>query len=128
NLQNSVLGSNHYQIPPEDRIIHAATCTTNAIAPVLKLINDRWGIVHGHVETVHAYTNDQNLIDNYHKADRRGRSAALNMVLTETGAAKAVSKAVPELAGRLTGNAVRVPVANVSMAICNVTLQTSCTK
>lgn len=128
NLKNIVLGINHDQIQPEDRVITAASCTTNAIAPVLKLINDRWGIVHGHVETVHAYTNDQNLIDNYHKADRRGRSAALNMVLTETGAAKAVSKAVPELAGKLTGNAVRVPVANVSMAICNVTLQTSCTR
>jgi glyceraldehyde 3-phosphate dehydrogenase len=128
NLKNIVLGINHDMIQPEDRILTAASCTTNAIAPVLKLINDRWGIVHGHIETVHAYTNDQNLIDNYHKADRRGRSAALNMVITETGAAKAVAKAVPELAGRLTGNAVRVPVANVSMAICNVTLQTSCTR
>ena len=127
-LKNIVLGINHDQILPDDRIITAASCTTNAIAPVLKLINDRWGIVHGHVETVHAYTNDQNLIDNYHKADRRGRSAALNMVLTETGAAKAVAKAVPELAGKLSGNAVRVPVANVSMAICNLTLEKSCTK
>lgn len=128
NLKNIVCGINHDQIAPEDKIITAASCTTNAIAPVLKLINERWGVVHGHVETVHAYTNDQNLIDNFHKADRRGRSAALNMVLTETGAAKAVAKAVPELAGRLTGNAVRVPVANVSMAILNLTLQTSCTK
>jgi glyceraldehyde 3-phosphate dehydrogenase len=128
NLKNIVCGINHSMIEPTDRIITAASCTTNAIAPVLKLIMDRYGIVHGHVETVHAYTNDQNLIDNYHKADRRGRSAALNMVLTETGAAKAVSKAVPELAGKLTGNAVRVPVANVSMAILNLTLVTNCTK
>jgi glyceraldehyde 3-phosphate dehydrogenase len=127
-LKNIVCGINHHMIEPADRIITAASCTTNAIAPVLKLINERWGIVHGHVETVHAYTNDQNLIDNYHKADRRGRSAALNMVLTETGAAKAVSKAVPELEGKLTGNAVRVPVANVSMAIVNLTLVTNCTK
>jgi len=73
---------------------------------------------------VHAYTNDQNLIDNFHKADRRGRSAPMNMVLTETGAAKAVSKAVPELEGKLSGNAVRVPVANVSIAILNLTLLT----
>src|SRR5690606_35103930 len=100
-LKNIVYGINHHTIDPGDRIITAASCTTNAISPVLKLINERYGIVHGHVETVHAYTNDQNLIDNYHKADRRGRSAALNMVLTETGAAKAVSKAVPELAGKL---------------------------
>lgn len=127
-LKNVVCGINHDKILPTDKIITAASCTTNAIAPVLKLINERWGIVHGHVETVHAYTNDQNLIDNYHKADRRGRSAALNMVLTETGAAKAVSKAVPELEGKLTGNAVRVPVANVSMAILNLTLITQCTK
>jgi glyceraldehyde 3-phosphate dehydrogenase len=127
-LKNIVCGINHHMIEPDDKIITAASCTTNAIAPVLKLIMERYGIVHGHVETVHAYTNDQNLIDNFHKADRRGRSAALNMVLTETGAAKAVAKAVPELAGRLTGNAVRVPVANVSMAIVNLTLITNCTK
>jgi glyceraldehyde 3-phosphate dehydrogenase len=124
NLKNIVMGINHDTIEPEDRIISAASCTTNAIAPVLKLIHDKYGIVHGHVETVHAYTNDQNLIDNFHKADRRGRSAPLNMVLTETGAAKAVSKAVPELEGKLTGNAVRVPVANVSVAILNLTLLT----
>jgi glyceraldehyde 3-phosphate dehydrogenase len=127
-LKNIVLGINHDTITAEDKIITAASCTTNAIAPVLKIINDNWGVVHGHVETVHAYTNDQNLIDNYHKADRRGRSAALNMVLTETGAAKAVSKAVPELEGKLTGNAVRVPVANVSMAIANITLEKPVTR
>ena len=112
----------------EDKIVTAASCTTNAIAPVLKVVNDRFGIRHGHVETVHAYTNDQNLIDNYHKGSRRGRSAALNMVLTETGAAKAVVKAVPELAGKLTGNAVRVPIPNVSMAIMNLNLSVSTTK
>jgi glyceraldehyde 3-phosphate dehydrogenase len=127
-LKNIVCGINHHMIEPGDTIITAASCTTNAIAPVLKLINERYGVVHGHVETVHAYTNDQNLIDNFHKADRRGRSAPLNMVLTETGAAKAVSKAVPELVGKLSGNAVRVPVANVSMAILNLTLVTPCTK
>ncbi len=90
--------------------------------PVLKVLNDEFGIAHGHVETVHSYTNDQNLIDNYHKGDRRGRSAPLNMVLTETGAAKAVAKALPELSGKLTGNAIRVPTPNVSMAILNLTL------
>ena len=99
-----------------------ASCTTNAIVPALKIMNDNFGIVRGHVETVHSYTNDQNLIDNYHKAERRGRSAAMNMVLTSTGAAKAVSKALPELDGKLTGNAIRVPTPNVSMAILNLTL------
>lgn len=124
NLKNIVYGINDDQITPEDTIITAASCTTNAIAPVLKVLNDKYGIASGHVETVHAYTNDQNLIDNYHKGNRRGRSAALNMVLTETGAAKAVVKAVPELAGKLTGNAVRVPIPNVSMAILMLNLET----
>lgn len=121
-LKNIVYGINDDAITEDDTIITAASCTTNAIAPVLKVINDKFGIEHGHVETVHAYTNDQNLIDNYHKGSRRGRSAALNMVITETGAAKAVVKAIPELAGKLTGNAVRVPIPNVSMAIMNLTL------
>ena len=89
----------------------------------MKAVNDKYGIRNGHVETVHSYTNDQNLIDNYHKADRRGRSAPLNMVITSTGAAKAVAKALPEMAGKLTGNAIRVPTPNVSMAIMNLNLE-----
>lgn len=121
-IKNIVYGINHDSIGDSDLIVSAASCTTNAIVPVLKVLNDEYGVVNGHVETVHAYTNDQNLIDNYHKGDRRGRSAALNMVLTETGAAKAVSKALPELEGKLTGNAIRVPIPNVSMAILNLTL------
>tara|TARA_R100001039_G_C1853540_1_gene114856 strand:- start:1025 stop:2485 length:1461 start_codon:yes stop_codon:yes gene_type:complete len=127
-LKNIVYGINHDQISPDDTIITAASCTTNAIAPVLKVLNDKFGVVSGHVETVHAYTNDQNLIDNYHTGNRRGRSAALNMVLTETGAAKAVVKAVPELAGKLTGNAVRVPIPNVSMAILMLNLGSETSK
>ncbi|RUO22411.1 glyceraldehyde-3-phosphate dehydrogenase [Aliidiomarina iranensis] len=122
NIKNIVHGVNHGDIQAEDLIVSAASCTTNAITPVLKAINDEFDIRNGHVETVHAYTNDQNLIDNYHKAERRGRSAPLNMVLTETGAAKAVAKALPELAGKLTGNAIRVPTPNVSMAIMNLNL------
>ncbi|QJQ94121.1 MULTISPECIES: glyceraldehyde-3-phosphate dehydrogenase [Halomonadaceae] len=125
-VKNVVFGINHADITSDDRIVSAASCTTNAIVPVLKAINDRYGIEHGHVETVHSYTNDQNLIDNYHKGDRRGRSAPLNMVLTETGAAKAVAKALPELAGKLTGNAIRVPTPNVSMAILNLNLLAEC--
>ncbi|WP_213877830.1 glyceraldehyde-3-phosphate dehydrogenase [Pseudomonas sp. dw_358] len=122
-LKNIVHGINHGQITDEDKIVSAASCTTNAIVPVLKAVNDKFGIVNGHVETVHSYTNDQNLIDNFHKGDRRGRSAALNMVITETGAATAAAKALPELAGKLTGNAIRVPTPNVSMAILNLNLE-----
>ncbi len=121
-IKNIVYGINNDWITDEDKILSAASCTTNAITPVLKAIHDEYGIENGHVETVHAYTNDQNLIDNYHKGSRRGRSAPLNMVITETGAAKAVSKALPELKGKLTGNAIRVPIPNVSMAILNLNL------
>ncbi|CUA82742.1 MULTISPECIES: glyceraldehyde-3-phosphate dehydrogenase [Pseudidiomarina] len=127
-IKNIVYGVNHTDILPEDLIVSAASCTTNAITPVLKVINDEYGIRNGHVETVHSYTNDQNLIDNYHKAERRGRSAPLNMVLTSTGAAKAVAKALPELAGKLTGNAIRVPTPNVSMAIMNLNLNKATSK
>ena len=127
-LKNIVHGINHGDITADDKIISAASCTTNAIVPVLKAVNDQYGIVNGHVETVHSYTNDQNLIDNFHKGDRRGRSAALNMVITETGAAKAVAKALPELAGKLTGNAIRVPTPNVSMAILNLNLENATSK
>ena len=127
-IKNVVYGINTKDITPEDQIISAASCTTNAITPVLKALMDRYGVVKGHVETVHSYTNDQNLIDNYHKGERRGRSAALNMVLTETGAAKAVQKAIPELAGKLTGNSIRVPTPNVSMAILNIQLEKNADK
>jgi len=121
-IPNIVFGINDSEITPERKIISAASCTTNAIVPVLKCLLDEYGVNSGHVETVHAYTNDQNLIDNFHKGDRRGRSAPLNMVLTSTGAAKAVAKAIPELKGKLTGNAIRVPTPNVSMAILNLQL------
>jgi|TARA_R110000772_G_scaffold163459_2_gene274687 glyceraldehyde 3-phosphate dehydrogenase len=127
-MKNVVAGINNDMIDAADTIISAASCTTNAIVPPLKAMDDRYGIISGHVETVHAYTNDQNLIDNYHKADRRGRSAPLNMVITETGAAKAVAKVLPQLAGKLTGNAIRVPIPNVSMAILNLTLGRATTK
>lgn len=126
-LKNIVMGVNDGLMTSDDRILSAASCTTNAIVPVLKVINDQYGIQHGHVETVHSYTNDQNLIDNYHKGDRRGRSAALNMVITETGAAKAVAKALPELKDKLTGNAIRVPTPNVSLAILNLSLDKDAT-
>lgn len=122
-IPNIVFGINDHQCNNAETIFSAASCTTNAVVPVLKAINDRFGIENGHLETCHSYTNDQNLIDNYHKKERRGRAAALNMVITETGAAKASAKALPELTGKLTGNAIRVPVANVSLAVLNLTLK-----
>lgn len=122
-IPNVVYGVNNELLESGDQILSAASCTTNAIVPVLKAVNDRFGIDNGHVETCHSYTNDQNLIDNYHNKERRGRSAPLNMVITETGAAKAVAKALPELTGKLTGNAIRVPTPNVSLAILNLTLK-----
>lgn len=121
-IKNIVYGINHGDITEEDQILSAASCTTNGITPVLKVINDRYGVQHGHVETVHSFTNDQNLIDNFHKGERRGRAAGLNMVLTATGAASAVAKALPEFKGKLTGNAIRVPTPDVSMAVLNLTL------
>ena len=127
-LKNIVHGINHGDIIADDKIVSAASCTTNAIVPVLKAVNDQYGIVNGHVETVHSYTNDQNLIDNFHKGSRRGRSAALNMVITETGAATAAAKALPVLKGKLTGNAIRVPTPNVSMAILNLNLEKATTR
>ena len=121
-LKNIVYGINDDILADNDSIISAASCTTNAIVPILKAVNDEYKIRGGHIETVHAYTNDQNLIDNFHKKDRRGRGAPLNMVITSTGAVNAVAKALPELKGKLTGNAIRVPTPNVSLAILSLEL------
>ena len=121
-VENIVAGINSNAITADDSILAAASCTTNAIVPVLKVMNEKFEVVHGHMETVHSYTNDQNLIDNYHKKNRRGRGAPLNMVITETGASSAVAKLLPELDGKLTGNSIRVPTPNVSLAILNLTL------
>jgi len=126
-IKNIVYGINDDLIEASDSIICAASCTTNAIVPPLQVVHEKYGIASGHVETIHSYTNDQNLIDNYHSAERRGRSAPLNMVITSTGAAKAVAKVLPELAGILTGNAIRVPTPNVSMAVMNLNLNTEVT-
>ena len=122
-IPNIVHGVNHLEHNPDNvDIFSAASCTTNAITPVLKAIEDSYGVTSGHLETIHAYTNDQNLVDNFHKKYRRGRAAGLNMVITETGAGKAVSKALPSLEGKLTSNAIRVPVPNGSLAILNLEL------
>ncbi|WP_430412967.1 glyceraldehyde-3-phosphate dehydrogenase [Kordia sp.] len=123
-IPNIVYGVNHQEHNPDDvAIFSAASCTTNAITPVLKAVEDSFGLKHGHLETIHAYTNDQNLVDNMHNKYRRGRAAALNMVITETGAGKAVSKALPSLEGKLTSNAIRVPVPNGSLAILNLEVE-----
>ena len=126
-IKNIVFGIND-DILGDDSIVSAASCTTNAIVPVLQVIKDEYGINGGHIETVHSYTNDQNLIDNFHKGDRRGRGAPLNMVITSTGAVAAVAKVIPDLAGKLTGNAIRVPTPNVSLAILSLVLDNEVTK
>ena len=124
NIPNIVHGVNHTEFDPDTTDIYsAASCTTNAITPILKVVEDSLGIRKGHLETIHAYTNDQNLVDNIHGKYRRGRAAALNMVITETGAGKAVAKALPSLEGKLTSNAIRVPVPNGSLAILNLDLK-----
>lgn len=122
-MPNIVYGINQKDFDIEkEQVFSAASCTTNAICPVLKIIEDNLGVEKGHIETVHAYTNDQNLLDNLHRKNRRGRSAAINMVITETGAGKAVTKVIPSLSDKLTANAVRVPTPNGSLAIMNLTV------
>ncbi|MGE8342040.1 MAG: glyceraldehyde-3-phosphate dehydrogenase [Flavobacterium sp.] len=120
-VPNIVHGVNHNDFNPDEvNIFSAASCTTNAITPILKVVEETLGVVKGHLETIHAYTNDQNLVDNMHKKYRRGRAAALNMVITETGAGSAVTKALPSLEGKLTSNAIRVPVPNGSLVVLNL--------
>ena len=121
-IPNIIYGVNNSDISPDERLFSAASCTTNAIVPVLKVMDDRFGIYHGHIDSCHSYTNDQNLIDNFHPKSRRGRGAPLNMVITETGAARAVAKSLPQLEGKLTANAIRVPTPNVSLAILKLNL------
>lgn len=122
-VPNIVFGVNHVVDIVNTKIFSAASCTTNAITPVLEIIVKKLGVKKGHIETIHAYTNDQNLVDNMHKKFRRGRAAALNMVITETGAGKAVTKAIPSLSGKLTSSAIRVPTPNASLAILNITIE-----
>ncbi len=123
-VPNVVYGINQGTLDLENETIYsAASCTTNAISPILKVVHDKYGVVKGHIETVHAYTNDQNLLDNMHKKPRRGRSAAINMVITSTGAGNAVTKVIPELKDKLTANAVRVPTPNGSLAILSLELE-----
>lgn len=123
-IPNVVYGVNEKTLKiNEEQVFSAASCTTNAATPILYLIEKEFGIEKGHLETVHSYTNDQNLLDNFHKKYRRGRAAPLNLVITETGAASAIAKAIPQLEGRLTGNAIRVPTPNVSLVIMTLNLK-----
>jgi glyceraldehyde 3-phosphate dehydrogenase len=122
-IPNIVHGVNHLDVDPDERVLSCASCTTNAIVPTIKAMDDEYGLLRAHVETVHSYTNDQNLLDNYHKADRRGRSAPINMVLTATGASSAVKKVLPDLEATISGNSIRVPTPDVSMAILSLQLR-----
>ncbi|MCY4149109.1 MAG: type I glyceraldehyde-3-phosphate dehydrogenase [Gammaproteobacteria bacterium] len=110
-----VYGVNHQQLKPSDTIISNASCTTNCLAPLAKVLNDTVGIVHGLMNTIHAYTNDQVLNDVYHSDLRRARSATSSMIPTKTGAAAAVGLVLPELNGKLDGFSIRVPTINVSV-------------
>ena len=125
-IPNIVYGINSKDLDIDNTdIFSAASCTTNCIAPILHVLEEKYGIEKGHLETVHSYTSDQNLLDNMHKKPRRGRSAAINMVITSTGAGKAVTKVIPSLEGKLSANAVRVPTPNVSLAILKLSLNSN---
>jgi len=127
-VKTIVLGVNENTMNKEDKIISNASCTTNCLAPVAKVLNEKFGIVNGFMTTVHAYTGDQALVDAPHKDLRRGRSAAVNMVPTTTGAAKAVGIVIPELKGKLDGLAIRVPTPNGSVTDLTANLSKEVTK
>jgi len=128
-VKTLVKGVNEHEYNGEN-IVSNASCTTNCLAPMVKVLNDNFKIKRGFLTTVHAYTADQRLVDAPHKDPRRGRSAAINMVPTSTGAAKAVTEVIPELAGKMDGIAVRVPVATGSITdfVCEVEKETSIEK
>ncbi|MCZ6572579.1 MAG: type I glyceraldehyde-3-phosphate dehydrogenase [Planctomycetota bacterium] len=122
-----VLGVNDDVLKPEHCVVSNASCTTNCLAPVAKVLNDSFGLVSGVMNTIHAYTNDQSLVDSPHKDLRRARAAAINVIPTTTGAARAVGKVLPELSGKLDGFALRVPVATGSLVDLSATLQKTVT-
>lgn len=110
-----VVGVNDQDLRPEHKIVSNASCTTNCLAPAVKVINDNFGMQHGIMTTIHSYTMSQRILDGSHKDPRRARAAAMSMIPTTTGAAKAVTQVIPELTGKLDGMAVRVPTPNVSL-------------
>ncbi|MBS1560590.1 MAG: type I glyceraldehyde-3-phosphate dehydrogenase [Bacteroidetes bacterium] len=123
-----VIGVNEETLTGSEKTISNASCTTNCLAPMVKILNDTFGIVHGYMTTVHAYTNDQNILDLPHKDLRRARAAAVNIIPTTTGAAKAVSEVIPAMKGKLDGMAFRVPVADGSITDFTAVLATPATK
>jgi len=118
NIKTIIYGVNDQNID-DDKIISIGSCTTNCLAPVAKILNDSIGIEKGFMTTIHSYTNDQNIVDSSHKDLRRARAAAMSIIPTSTGAAKAIGLVLPELNGKLDGGAIRVPTANVSMVELN---------
>jgi len=122
-----VLGVNDEMLKDEHKIVSNASCTTNCLAPVAKVLNDNWGIKRGLMTTIHAYTNDQRILDFPHKDLRRARSAAVNLIPTTTGAAKAVGKVIPELMGKLDGMAIRAPVPDGSLVDLTVEIEKDAT-
>lgn len=122
-----VIGCNEEQLKPEHNIISCASCTTNSIASIAKVLNDEFKIVTGHLITVHSYTNDQRILDLPHKDLRRARAAAMNIIPTSTGAAKAVALVVPELKGKLDGMAIRVPTPDGSITTLSVVVEKATT-
>ena len=128
NVKTIVYGVNDDSLNADDKVISVGSCTTNCLAPIAKAINDVIGIEKGFMITIHAYTNDQNIVDNSHKDLRRARACAMSMIPTSTGAAKAIGLVLPELKGKLDGNAIRVPTANVSMVDLNFIAKRSTTK
>jgi glyceraldehyde 3-phosphate dehydrogenase len=123
-----VYGVNDHTLTPEHRVLSVGSCTTNALAPIAKVLDENFGIVAGYMTTIHAYTSDQNLQDGTHKDLRRARAAALSMIPTKTGAAKAIGLVLPQLAGKLAGSAIRVPTANVSLVDLVVTVTQATSK
>ncbi len=122
-----VYGVNHQVVTPEMTVISNASCTTNCLAPMAKVLNDSFGILRGYMVTIHAYTGDQNTVDTLHKDLHRARAAAVSSIPTTTGAAKAVGLVIPELAGKLDGTAIRVPTPNVSLVSLDVNLREAAT-
>jgi len=123
-----VYGVNHQTMTADMTVVSNASCTTNCLAPVAKVLHDNFGIVRGYMVTIHSYTGDQPTLDTLHKDLHRARAAATNMIPTSTGAAKAVGLVMPELAGKLDGTAIRVPTPNVSLVSLDVVLSKSVTK
>jgi glyceraldehyde 3-phosphate dehydrogenase len=123
-----VLGVNDAMLKAEDKIVSNASCTTNCLAPIAKVLNDNFKILHGLMTTIHAYTNDQRILDLAHEDPRRARSAAINIIPTSTGAAKAIGEVIPELQGKLHGFAMRVPVPTGSVVDLVVNLDNDVTK